>query len=82
MNKGGPAISNGWRFSSEAYPDSHRADAWREAVGRLGLTAASSDIDVGFHGTVTAQSSPLGVMFAQIAFTTSRFLRSALPPRL
>jgi acetamidase/formamidase/AraC-like DNA-binding protein len=76
MNKGGPAISNGWRFSSEAYPDSHRIDAWRQAVGRLGLTAASTDIEVGFHGTVTSQSSPLGVMFAQIASGAQQFVRT------
>ncbi|MEH2482692.1 acetamidase/formamidase/AraC-like DNA-binding protein [Nitrobacteraceae bacterium AZCC 2146] len=76
MNKSGPAISNGWRFSSEAYPDSLRVGAWREAVGRLGLTVSSGELDVGFHGTVTSQSSPLGVMFAQIASGAQQFVRT------
>jgi acetamidase/formamidase/AraC-like DNA-binding protein len=70
----GENVSN-WRFGSEAYPDTVRIAAWREAVSRLGLTSQLTDVDVGLHGTITSQASPLGVLFAQIASGAQQFVR-------
>jgi acetamidase/formamidase/AraC-like DNA-binding protein len=70
----GEATSN-WRFGSEAYPDTVRIAAWREAVSRLGLTSQLADVEVGLHGTITSQASPLGVLFAQIASGAQQFVR-------
>ena len=69
-------VANNWRFGSEAYPEVGRIAAWREAVSRLGLTSQMSEVDHGLHGTITSQSSPLGVLFAQIASGAQRFVRS------
>ena len=68
-----------WRFGSEAYPDTVRIAAWREAVSRLGLTAQLADVDVGLHGTISSQASPLGVLFAQIASGPQQFIRLPTP---
>jgi acetamidase/formamidase/AraC-like DNA-binding protein len=69
-------VSSSWRFGSEAFPDSVRIAAWREAVSRLGLTSKMADVEFGLTGTIVSQASSLGVLFAQIASGAQQFLRS------
>jgi acetamidase/formamidase/AraC-like DNA-binding protein len=64
-----------WSFGSEALPDAARIGAWREAVNRLGLTATLSDVEVGLTATITCHTTPLGVVFAQMASGAQQFVR-------
>lgn len=67
--------SSHWRFGSEALPDANRIAAWREAVSRLGLTSTLLDFEVGLTGTINCHTSPLGVVFAELASGAQQFVR-------
>ena len=76
LSSSASAIPRNWRFGSEAYPKEIRFAAWQEAMGRLGFAPHLSDHETTLHGTVTSQSSPLGVLFAQIASGAQEFMRT------
>jgi len=69
------ASTGNWRFGSEAFPDTGRIGAWRDAVNRIGLTSTVTDVEVGLTGTIACQTSPLGVLFAQMASGAQQFVR-------
>ena len=75
MSNLGEASGGNWRFGSEAFPDTSRIGAWRDAVNRIGLTSTLSDVEVGLTGTIACQTSPLGVLFAQMASGAQQFVR-------
>ena len=75
MNNLGEASTGNWRFGSEAFPDTSRIGAWRDAVSRIGLTSTVADVEVGLTGTIACQTSPLGVLFAQMASGAQQFVR-------
>lgn len=75
MSNLGEASTGNWRFGSEAFPDTSRIGAWRDAVNRIGLTSTVTDVEVGLTGTIACQTSPLGVLFAQMASGAQQFVR-------
>jgi len=82
MNTGWSGHSNGWRFQQRK-PIRIRIASMRG--DRPGPSwppdAAAPTSRVGFHGTVTSQSSPMGVMFAQIGFRPSNNSVRTTEPR-
>jgi acetamidase/formamidase/AraC-like DNA-binding protein len=75
MGSTNEGTSGHWRFGSEAHPDATRIGAWRDAVSRLGLTSTLSDVEVGLTGTIACHTTPLGVVFAQMASGAQQFVR-------
>jgi acetamidase/formamidase/AraC-like DNA-binding protein len=64
---------NSWSFTTEAYPDHHRLDAWRDVLGRLSIEAQDTAEPRAVFAIARAVESPLGIVFAQIASGPQRF---------
>ena len=58
---------NSWSFTTEAYPDHHRLEAWQGALGRLAIEARNAAGSQDVFATAQAVESPLGIVVAQIA---------------
>lgn len=55
-----------WSFSTDSYPRAERADAWREAMSRLGLPVESLSELEPASTSVVCLTSPLGIEFALV----------------
>jgi AraC-like DNA-binding protein len=55
-----------WQFTSESYPRIERAEAWREAMGRLGLPVGGMTDTAPPSASVVCLTSPLGIEFALV----------------
>jgi AraC-like DNA-binding protein len=55
-----------WRFSTDTYDASERAEAWRDAMHRLGLPVGDLSDSEPPKASVTCLTSPLGIEFALV----------------
>lgn len=55
-----------WSFSTESHPRAERAEAWREAMGRLGLPIEGLSDAEPAAASVICLTSPLGIEFALV----------------
>lgn len=55
-----------WSFSTESHPRAERAEAWREAMGRLGLPIEGLSDGEPAAASVICLTSPLGIEFALV----------------
>jgi AraC-like DNA-binding protein len=55
-----------WSFSTDSHPRAERAQAWREAMGRLGLPIEGLSDAEPASASVICQTSPLGIEFALV----------------
>lgn len=70
---------NSWSFTTESYPDKSRLDAWRDALGKLSIEARDPPGSDDVFATARAVTSPLGIIFAQIASGPQRLSYSDDP---
>ncbi|CAN5266165.1 hypothetical protein BH10PSE4_BH10PSE4_04060 [soil metagenome] len=55
-----------WSFSTDSHPRAERAEAWREAMSRLGLPIEGLSDAEPASASVICQTSPLGLEFALV----------------
>jgi AraC-like DNA-binding protein len=55
-----------WSFSTDSHPRAERAEAWREAMSRLGLPIGGLSDAEPASASVICQTSPLGIEFALV----------------
>ncbi|WP_426030099.1 helix-turn-helix domain-containing protein [Caulobacter sp. DWP3-1-3b2] len=55
-----------WSFSTDSHPRAERAEAWREAMSRLGLPIESLSDAEPASASVICQTSPLGLEFTLV----------------
>ena len=55
-----------WSFSTDSHPRAERAQAWREAMGRLGLPVEGLSDAEPASASVVCLTSPLGIEFALV----------------
>ena len=55
-----------WSFSTESHPRAERAEAWREAMSRLGLPIEGLSDNEPAAASVVCLTSPLGIEFALV----------------
>jgi AraC-like DNA-binding protein len=55
-----------WSFSTDSHPRAERAQAWREAMSRLGLPIEGLSDAEPASASVICQTSPLGIEFALV----------------
>jgi AraC-like DNA-binding protein len=55
-----------WSFSTDSHPRAERAQAWREAMGRLGLPIEGLSDAEPASASVVCLTSPLGIEFALV----------------
>lgn len=55
-----------WSFSTDSHPRAERAEAWREAMGRLGLPIEGLSDAEPASASVVCLTSPLGIEFALV----------------
>ena len=55
-----------WSFSTESHPRAERAEAWRDAMGRLGLPIEGLSAGEPAAASVICLTSPLGIEFALV----------------
>jgi AraC-like DNA-binding protein len=55
-----------WSFSTESHPRAERAEAWREAMGRMGLPIEGLSDGEPAAASVICLTSPLGIEFALV----------------
>ena len=68
-----------WSFTTEAYPDHRRLEAWRGVLGRLSIEARDAAGASDVFATAQAVESPLGIVMAQIASGPQRLSYSDDP---
>lgn len=56
-----------WAFTTEAYPEHRRFQAWAEALNSLSLLLKRMDEEIDLHGLACSATSPLGIVFARIS---------------
>ncbi|MEZ0213204.1 MAG: acetamidase/formamidase family protein [Xanthobacteraceae bacterium] len=59
-------------FSSEDYPQRQRGGRWNEALGQVGLLAATGSGEADFYGSIRTIATPGGTMLARISTSPQR----------